>query len=246
MRNIAITGGMGYIGSHLQQALQAFYEPQGGRLARCQVVDLQNGADILDFKLEHDTEVIFHLAAQTSVQDSIKDPMHDAMTNIAGTLKILLDNPEAKVIVAGSVAGRDPKSPYGVSKLAAELYTQVIHKRGIVLRLPNVFGNGDHGVVGRFLREPVVTVHGDGEQTRDFVHVEDVALAFLKAMDWEPGVYELSGRTVTINELAEATGKEIRRAEALPGEVRSVHMHNTTPDWRPAIDVLDFVRAHSK
>lgn len=247
MRNIAITGSEGFIGTHLQRALKALYGTQGGKYARIECIDIKKGGDILDTRLQPDTEVIFHLAAQTSVQDSVANPVHDAMTNIAGTLKVLLDNPTAKVLITASGAAKEPKSPYGISKLAQELYAQVIHSNAVVLRLPNIFGEDDHGVVGRYLREPQATVYGDGEQTRDFVHVDDIAQALIQAMDWPAGVYECgTGHSHRILDLARATDKEIRYKDALPGEINLTSMANTTPNWKPTIDVIEFIKTYAK
>lgn len=244
MKTIVVTGHKGFIGEYLLRALEALYNGSSEQVT-CHTFDLKAGQDILDVAIPK-ADVIFHLAAQTSVQESVQEPMYDAMTNIAGTIKVLKENPQARVVITGSAASKDPKSPYGISKLAQELYAHVIHSNAVVCRLPNVFAENDNGVVGKFLKMPVCRVTGDGLQTRDFVHVEDICVGLLRAMDWAPGSYELgSGRSVPILELAKATGKEIKHVEALPGEIRESVCENTTPDWKPAIDVIEFIKNQS-
>ena len=243
MKHIVITGDHGFIGGHLKKALEAFYNGAKQEVA-ITLADIKDGSDILDISIPK-ADVIFHLAAQTSVQESTKNPMYDAMTNIAGTIKVLLENPEARVIITGSCASKDPKSPYGISKLAQERYAQVIHSNAVVCRLPNVFAEDDNGVVGKFLKEPEITINGSGEQTRDFVHVEDICVALLRAESWPVGAYELgSGTSHRITDLALATGKPVRYGEGLAGEIEHSVCENTTPDWKPAIDVIDFIKNH--
>lgn len=239
---IAVTGHLGFIGKNLVRAISkkpdtTFY-----------FADLSNGRDILDVKLPENTDVIFHLAAQADVQESIKDPLYDAMNNIIATIKLLLQNPEAKIIIASSVASKDPKSPYGIAKKAIESYSQVIHKNTVVCRLPNIFAlNGGNGVVRKFIEAETVVVYGSGDQVRDFVHVNDIVRGLIMAVSWNPGIYELgSGKSVSVNELAEATGKEIVKIGELPGEIKESKAENTTPNWKPEIDVLEFISKHSK
>ncbi len=245
MKNIVITGHAGFIGTHLNRVLEIMNsmdrEPR-----MVHYFDLKNGHDILDESLPK-ADFIFHLAAQTSVQDSVEDPMRDAETNIIGTIKILRENPQAKIIMTGSAAAKNPSSPYGISKLSQELYAQIIHKNTVICRLPNVFGEDDNGVIGKFLKLPVCRINGDGLQRRDFVHVDDIALGLAKAMIWNPGVYEFgSGRSVSILDIAKATGKPIEFAPALKDEIRVSVCQNTTPDWKPKMEVINFIKNYKK
>lgn len=243
-KEIVITGHKGFIGTHLLGALEAFYSRIPGSDVVCHTFDKLTGKDILDEAIPK-ADYIFHLAAQTDVQESFQDPMYDAMTNIAGTIKVLKENPEARVVITCSAASKDPKSPYGISKLAQSLYAQVIHTNAVVLILPNIYGEGDHGVVGKFLKMPICRVNGDGLQVRDFVHVEDIVVALMRAMDWAPGVYELgSGEGTSILSLAQATGKEIKHMPALEGEIRESVLKNEAPDnWKPAINVIEYIKS---
>jgi UDP-glucose 4-epimerase len=241
-KKIIITGGQGFIGSKLKAELIKRF----GDSIELDTFDLKGGNDIL-FQSVDKCDFLFHLAAQTSVQESVISPAQDCATNILGTIRVLQENPEARIILTGSCASLDPKSPYGISKLAQELYTLNIHKNSVVCRLTNVFSSDDHGVVNAFLNSDILKVNGDGLQTRDFVHVEDVIDGLIKAMEWQPGAYELgSGKSTTILDLAKATGKPIEHMPELPGEIKESKCFNTTPNWYPKIDVLDFIKSFTE
>ena len=244
MKKIVITGAKGFIGKRLYRALVDIYGSKDAETVELHRYDLKDGTDILDVVIPK-ADIIFHLAAQTDVQESQRDPMYDAMTNIAGTIKILKENPDAKVIITGSVASKDPQSPYGVSKLAQELYAHVMHKNVVICRLPNVFGEDGQGVISKFIKpSEKITVNGDGEQIRNFVHVDDVVKGLLKAVEWPAGDYELgSDKHYTIRQLAEATGKIVQPGDALPGEIYTSKAINTTPDWKPEIDPIEFIKS---
>ena len=148
-----------------------------------------------------------HCAAQKSVPASMSDPRHDADINIVGGLNVSRAAIDAGcatfvyITTGGALYGNPgylpcdedhpvrPISAYGLSKWALELYARMLLApvmRLHVLRPANVYGprqdpDGEAGVVAifskRMLRGDSVTIHGDGEQTRDWVYVADVALA---------------------------------------------------------------------
>jgi UDP-glucose 4-epimerase len=156
-------------------------------------------------------DAVVHLAALVDVATSIKDPYSDFSTNVGGTLSVLEAARKAgvhKVVYASSAAvygepvklpiSEDhptvPLSPYGASKLAAEryvlLYNSLYGMENTALRLFNVYGEGQNpvyaGVMTQFrmalARGEHPFIYGDGRQTRDFVHVDDVCQAFMKAL----------------------------------------------------------------
>lgn len=178
-------------------------------------------------------EAIIHLAAQVSVKKSIVSPAEDAQVNIVGTVNLLEAarcSGVKKIIYSSSAAiyGNPdylpvdekhpvkPLSGYGLSKYSAErylaLYRELYDIEFTVYRYSNVYGygqdsRGEGGVVAVFMDrmnrglQPVI--NGDGEQTRDFVHVSDVAAANLLALDKGGGmVLNIgTGRPVSINNL---------------------------------------------
>lgn len=180
-------------------------------------------------------EVVIHLAAQTSVPKSLADPPADAGVNIVGSLHILEAARAAgvrKIVFASSAAVYgvpgylpvdelhpvQPLSGYGLSKHTFERYLQIYRESyGLdytVLRYSNVYGPrqdalGEGGVVSVFIdrvlngKRPVI--YGDGEQTRDFIYVADVAGANLLAMSRGSGMTlnVSTGRSVTVSKLFE-------------------------------------------
>ncbi|TLZ62941.1 MAG: NAD-dependent epimerase/dehydratase family protein [Methanobacteriota archaeon] len=222
-KRVAVTGGAGFIGSHVVERLAPSNDVvvldnlTTGRLENLagvrDRVDVVQGS-ILDPEAVRrafgGADTVFHLAALTSVPESIEKPLPYAETNATGTLNVLAGAREAgvrRLVFASSCAvyGRatgslkedlppDPLSPYAVTKLASEYFLRVLSGDGletVALRLFNVYGPRQapdspySSVVARFVRSAAtgtpLTLHGDGRQTRDFVFVSDIAEAFERA-----------------------------------------------------------------
>jgi UDP-glucose 4-epimerase len=203
-------------------------------------------------------DVIFHLAASVGNARSIQFPMLDSEVNVLGTLRVLESARRHGVatVVFSSSAGIfgelrtlpiredhpvEPDSPYGASKLGAEklclAYAKLHPIRCVCLRYFNVYGpNQRYDAYGnvipifvyRLLRGEPIVVFGDGEQTRDFVHVRDVAEAnYRAAAAMLSGAFNIaSGSRITINALANAVvaaggGRTlIEHGPPRPGDVR--------------------------
>lgn len=180
-------------------------------------------------------DVVFHQAAQVSVPASIRDPQSDAGTNLMGALNLVeacLRHGAPKIVFASSAAvyGRPaylpvdekhpalPIAPYGASKLAVEIYlgmyARAVGLRYTVLRYANVYGprqdaSGEGGVAAIFASKirhcEAPVIFGDGGQTRDFVHVRDVAAANLLAAERGHGrVFNVgTGAGISVNALWE-------------------------------------------
>ena len=216
-----LTGGAGFIGSHIADALLArgFHVvvlddlstgKRGNVPAGAEFVQLDvRSPDAATLVREGGFDVVLHQAAQIDVRKSVADPVHDASINILGALNLLegvrASASRPRVIFAstgGAIYGdfvtppnvedfpKDPDSPYGIAKLAVEhylaYYGRIHGLETMVLRYANVYGprqdpHGEAGVVAifcnRLLDGQPLTVFGDGRQTRDYVHVKDVAAA---------------------------------------------------------------------
>lgn len=204
-------------------------------------------------------EAVFHLAASVGNKRSIDNALLDAEVNVIGTLTVLEASRAAgvKKVIASSSAGifgqlrhlpiredhpAEPDSPYGASKLCAEkqclVYSKLYGMEVVCLRYFNVYGPNQRmdpygNVIPIFafamLRDEQITVFGDGEQTRDFIHVRDVVQANLKALEARgvSGAFNIgSGTSVTINRLVELLSQagglnpRVRYGDPRPGDVR--------------------------
>lgn len=223
---ILITGNKGFIGSRLQNVI-------GG-----EGIDFIEGKNLLTCPLPP-ADVIYHLAAQTSVRESWNDPVHD-LDNIRITARLVKEYPNAKIIYASSAAALPPiSSPYGFSKWASAVYIQTFHKNYVICTLPNVYGGGK-SVVDLFKGAEHVTIYGDGTHVRDYVHIDDIVAGLVKAKQWPKGEYEMgSGIGTSVLELAE--GKRVTFLPEIPEAKESV-LKNTTPDWEPSIEVLNYIQ----
>ena len=240
-----MTGGAGFIGAHLVDALVDDNDVRvlddlsaGSRSNIDDRATLVEG-DIRDSeavsRAMEGVDIVFHEAAIIDVEASVEDPVGTDDANCDGTLQVLeaAKEADARVVVASSTAvygqpetlpveesdPKEPLSPYGLQKLTIDhyvrLYNELYGVETVALRYFNVYGpnqsdGGYAGVVSVFLDrarrgEPLV-VHGEGTQTRDFVHVDDIVQANLLAAsaDVAGEAYNVgTGSSITIYELAE-------------------------------------------
>lgn len=224
---ILITGNRGFIGSFLhKQLLDAIG------------IDVRDGMNLLTCELPKDIDLIYHLAAQSSVESSWSDPLHD-LDNIRLTARLVKEYPQSRIIYANSCAAIDKASPYGFSKWAAGEYLKNFHTNYVDCVFPNIYGEGSRSVVDIFKGKQEVTIFGDGTHTRDYVHVDDLINGLLKAQNWPTGRYYMgSGISHTVLELA--ANKDIIWAPERK-EAKEVLVPNTTPDWRPYINVFQYL-----
>ncbi len=280
-----VTGGAGFIGSNLVDALVARGDEvvvvdnlssgkRGNVNSAAQLVE----ADIRSASLP-DGDVVFHLAAQADVPTSVAKPDFDAEVNVVGTVRVLQaagGRPVVFTSTGGAIYGecerpareddpRRPLSPYGTAKLAGEEYLATWNRlhgtAHTALRFANVYGPRQEaglegGVVAIFLEAMAAgketKIFGDGRQTRDFVHVDDVVRALLAA----PGtgsVFNIgSGRETSVLELHErcravaGDGREPSMEEAREGDVqRSTLDVSRAADelgWRPEVGLDEGLR----
>ena len=243
-RTVLVTGGAGFIGSHLVDALHPHNEVRvldtfttGDRAYLPEGVTVIDG-DVRDpiavQEAARGVDIIFHHAALVSVSQSVDAPRQSNETNLEASLLLLEQarQEDARVVVASSAAvyghpdelpvsetaSTNPTSPYGVQKLALDQYTRLYEElyglETVALRYFNVYGPRQQGpysgVISTFLEqaradEPI-TIEGDGQQSRDFVHVSDVVRANLRAAttDAVGEAYNVgTGKRATIEDLAE-------------------------------------------
>lgn len=228
---VLITGSRGMIGKRL---FPRIFDAKG--------IDIRDGNNLLTCELPRNVDLIYHLAAQTSVEASWHDPLHD-LDNIRITARLVNEYPNTKIIYASSAAAQEPiSSPYGFSKWASGEYLKRFHLRTVLCVFPNIYGEiGGKSVVDIFKETDDVTVYGDGLQTRDYVHVDDIVEGLLKAKDWIPGEYSLGSEHAT-SVLKLAKKKKVTFAPARQ-EARESILLNTTPNWKSKIKVMDYLYA---
>jgi len=231
MKNILVTGGAGFIGTNLIKTLikDNYYitsidnYSSGLKENEIEGVKYINSDIELINQLESKFDLCFHLAAQSRVQPSFEDPQESIRVNVNGTMKVMewAKKKSVKVIYAGSSSKHhDPSdSPYAMTKYLGEeickLYKKSFKVNVEIARFYNVYGpieplDEKFGNVIGIWREKVrlnkpLTIVGDGNQKRDFTHVDDIIDGILKIAfsnknhsdAWELG----SGVSYSINEL---------------------------------------------
>ena len=181
MSKILLTGSHGFIGTHLRSVLKDH---------EVDCYDLKIDKDLFSIEVEDlvGIDTIVHLAARISVPESWKAPHEYMVANTLSTIhlaELAVQAGVKKFIFASSssVYG-DPMSPYGSSKMLSELYLRRKKElNSYILRFFNIYGKGQNreysGVITLFLEALMnnqpIKVYGDGEQSRDFVYVEDLA-----------------------------------------------------------------------
>lgn len=228
---------------------------------------------------KHQPEVVFHLAAQVDINKSTQDPVWDARQNILGSINLLENckNFGVKKIIFSSSAGvygdsgkvptleddlLRPPSPYGIGKLAIEHYLEYYFKTYnlpyIILRYANAYGprqisNGEGAVVSIFCElisagKPP-RIDGDGQQTRDYVYVEDIIKANLLALQSDKvATYNIGTELETsVNDLAVLIKRVIGSdVDFLVGPARKVDQRRSVLGnakakvelgWEPAVSL---------
>ena len=246
MTKVLITGGAGFIGSHLAEKLQSICKVividdlSSGNLENLRGIDCDfiEGSilnrDLVEEAVEGCSRV-FHLAAMVSVAESMKTPRECLEQNVRGLLNVLdacVKHSVGKLVFASSAAvygntpespkAEDqlpaPESPYAITKLDGEHYLELYRKtHGLQSAAPrffNVYGPrqnpvGDYAAAvpiffEKALANQTITVFGDGEQTRDFIHVSDVVAGIQKSAEDAAinGPFNLAcGSATSINDL---------------------------------------------
>jgi UDP-glucose 4-epimerase len=283
---VLVTGGAGFIGTNLIKRLlndghkvvsldnyttgKKENEQKG-----CQYFDVDLvQTDNYDFFMDK-PDVIYHLAAIARIQPSFEHPTYTFHSNVTATLNVLewARGKECSIVYAGSSSSNGDKfaNPYTLSKSQGEqlveLYNKVYNLPTTICRFYNVYGphqltEGDYctliGIFETLYKEGrPLTITGDGEQKRDFTHVDDIVDGLILAAKFR--VYDISGetfelgrgRSYSVNEIAAAFGENYptKYIDERPGEMRntlcteaSLCKLNGTLGWNPRKNVIDFIK----
>ncbi len=225
--SVLVTGSSGFVGQHLVQRLVAdnnrviaLDKTQPSNVigeVQYETIDLSDSQAVHRIISGTRPEAIFHLAAQTSVAVSSREPMQDAKNNVMASVSLIQSAVDFSIpkIIFTSTGGAmyegnskvpftedtppNPQSIYGVSKLAVEHYLRVLTKdtdtEVSVVRPGNIYGPGQNhlgeaGVIAifgaRMLSEESVTIFGDGNDTRDYIYVDDIVNILIAAQEETP------------------------------------------------------------
>jgi UDP-glucose 4-epimerase len=244
--------------------------------------------DELACRAAEGADSIVHLAANAGVPSSVEDPRYDCETNVLGTFNYLeaaRKQDAGRYVFASSAApigdcdppiheemACHPKSPYGASKLAGEGYCSAYHGSfgldTVALRFGNVYGplsGHKSSVVAKFIRRAIqgktLEIYGDGQQTRDFIHTDDLTRAIVLAAtqpDVGGEVFQIATNSeTTVNDLTELlvdileaeTGLsdvDVTHTEPRTGDVRRNYSDTTKAEnvlgWTPEINLADGLR----
>lgn len=306
MKNVLITGGAGFIGSHLaDELLKSNYKvvvldnestgfranvPEGATYIKG---DVRRTEDVRK-AFSEGIDVVFHMAGQASTVKSFQDPLSDLNTNIVGTVNVLemcLKMKIPRLLYASSMTcyGHPERTPtaednpcrpisyYGITKYAAERYAHTTAARNDLnfdfnvtsFRMFNVYGerqsleNPYQGVMAIFisnvLKNVPITIHSDGEQSRDFIFVTDVIDAWISSIG-NPAAYGQvfnlgTGAGLSINRLVdlilEANGHDrsnyrVVYAPERPGDQKHMRADitktRTVLGWNPVTNLEDGMR----
>jgi len=312
MNKVLVTGGAGYIGSHVVQQLVARGEQvvvidnlstgfrNSVRGAELVVGNVGDRALVTELLATHRIDAVLHFAAHTVVPESVSDPLRYYSNNTCNTCNLLVSCAEAGVdkfifsstaavygLTANGIADEDtptqPYNPYGMSKLMSETMLRDFCATGamrhVILRYFNVAGCDPKGRIGHSTplatllikaacehavgKRASISIYGtdydtpDGTGIRDYIHVEDLASAHLRALDYLRGdgaslilncgyghgysvrevidaVTRIGGHPLTVLELP-------RRAGDLPMLIACSDRLKEVLDWQPRYDDLDVI-----
>jgi UDP-glucose 4-epimerase len=244
---VLITGGMGYIGSRVAAKLPGSY-----------IIDHKAGNDINFYTLDEylpNCDTVIHLAGTHSF--SAEDCYSDLSTFILlmkgmkyyNVKRLIMASSAAVYGMANAVIDEKwptkPSTPYGRHKLMCEQIAQDFGIETVILRPFNVSGG-----LAKFIpnvKSGKVTIFGDGSAVRDFVHVEDLADAFVKAMEVKPGVFNIgSGLGHSLNQIIALRGNvEVDYQPARENDthylIADITKARTVLGWEPKHSIEDIV-----
>lgn len=245
---VLITGHKGYIGSKLYSRVVDLGHDVTG-------IDLKDGQDVIDCLPDEDYDYVFHLAAIPRVAFSVENPSYTLKQNVYAT-SVLLQwahrHKVKRVIFSSSAAvlgnGSEPDSPYGLHKLMSEqecrLYSRLYGLDTVCLRYYNVFsqdqeyGGSYSTVISAWIemlkRGLPLRIDGDGTQSRDFIHVDDVVNANIFAMNhpekFNAACFDVgTGSALSLNDVKKLV-KENNKVDFIYGSARNGDVYSSIAD----------------
>ena len=260
-----ITGGSGFIGSHLSKAIPDAHQ------FRFPDNDLRDPMDAYEFISTWKPDVVFHLAAQSVVTNT--DPMDSLTTNIDGTYllleacrrvgcvksfvhistdKVYGNNEYAKT--TDPLWGVD--HPYNASKVCGDVISQLFRSYyGLpirTVRTGNIYGEGDThfdrivpGTIKAILEKRPIELRSDGLSIRDYIYIGDLIPAYLRIADEPPGVYNLGGDAYTVLDVVRTIMRLMGRDDEpvilnnAKNEIPKQHVIDCPDWWKPSTSLIE-------
>lgn len=297
MKKSLVTGGAGFIGSHIvDRLLQLGHEvvvidnesSDGHDNYYWNSSAINHKLDVCDISSIQscfsDVNYVFHLAAKVSVQESVEEPLPTFITNALGTANVLECSRLAGVerFVYSSTSAcygeenpvpsletmrEDPINSYAIGKLSGEQmvksYNKLFGMKTVSFRYTNVYGDRSRSVgsyapvISKFIDAKYSGKHlkifGDGEQRRDFIHVDDVvsanvSITFSELNSWGETINIGYGKNWSINEIASIISDDVIYYPARAGEMRetlaNIDKAMSYMTWKPKVNLIDWI--HSK
>ena len=258
---ILVTGHKGYIGSHLYKDLVDLEHEVIG-------IDLKDGQDLAHCLPDEEFDYVFHLAALPSVQFSVENPSYTMRHNVLSASILLewaLKHKIKRVIISSSAAAADVSSPYGMHKrmneMECKLYSQLYNLDTVCLRYFNVYsedqpyGGAYSTAISAWMEAArnglSMRIDGDGEQTRDFIHVSDVLNANIFCMqsshNFNGKIMNVgTGTSVSLNNIKDFLEKRgftnWHRTATRQGDVRHSSADTTglqNIGWEAEVDIVE-------
>jgi UDP-glucose 4-epimerase len=296
MRSL-VTGGAGFIGSHIVDALierghevtciddessesneKPYFNNEADNI-KCDITDINTLDKIFDSKKPN---YVFHLAAESKIPPTLENPIRACQVNFVGTCNVLQASRRNKVkrVMYSSTSAcyglnsspvnedmkNDCLNPYSVSKAAGEdlckMYSALWGLETIIFRYFNVYGErqatkGQYAPVISIFEKQIadskaMTIIGDGNQTRDFVHVLDVVQANILAMEAEGegwgDIFNVAyGESISINEVSKLMGDRFIKVPKREGEIKNISANiskiKKLLGFEPKIDVKQWIKS---
>ncbi|MEO4054282.1 NAD-dependent epimerase/dehydratase family protein [Solibacillus sp. CAU 1738] len=230
---------------------------------------------------QHKIDIIIHCAAQTSVTTSMKDPIQDSYSNVFGVIRMLMwaqkYNVEHFVFTSSAAVYGDqlelpitedrqlnPLSVYGMNKQIGEMYCerwQQFHNLPtLIYRFSNVYGPGANQtdaiiprITEKIINNEVLTIYGDGNQSRDFIYVDDIANAIIRGVESRlQGIYNIStNEHISLNELIQTVRElgytlTVNNEQAKDSDIKHSLLSNEkivkTTQWQPTVSIKEGIQ----
>ena len=273
---VLVTGGAGFVGTNLiKRLLEEGHEVVSiDNYSTGLESNHQDGAEYLNYDIRNITsydwikpEFVFHMAAIARIQPSFEKPQDYFEVNALGTMRLVdwCAKSGVPVVYAGSSSKHSGryKNPYTFSKDLGEdiikLYQQHYQLKASIARFYNVYGpnqlteGGYTTLIGRWInswyKQEKFVIYGDGEQRRDFTHVDDIVDALTLVMYKQTYGYEFElgrGRNYSVNEVLQMFQQTAEYLPARPGEaLTTLNTDNTAREvlgWEPTRNLTDYLK----